>query len=380
VKNTRLERYLNSATQGIMGKKRAQIQEELRGNLEQRAKELMAFGTAEKSALEQALNEFGAPKLVSRGMTQLYTLPWVNRTLGFGGILAATFATALLTSAQNVRVELVTPKYKCYYKTKEMCDTAGVYINIDSLVSELKISKFILDLKKNNALDFKIPLKEDPNKFYTTSYQFFNGYSVTASAFRKNGENYLDLRTTVDTFLNAGWPIKFNNLINPSFTIGDVSLNLIGSKNINVSDGISRLLAEKISSHSNKINGSSCVCLENFFEGKRLLKFFGQPRKMYALISFPFDSTDWSFSAKVRPRRVTVDVAQADANGLFMIPTRNRDLKFLSSFATFKEGRVWNTAIILPLTGRLDKDQFDEKHPLVPENVELPAARLKEVQ
>jgi hypothetical protein len=43
VKNTRLERYLNSATQGIVGKKRAQIQEELRGNLEQRAKELMAL-------------------------------------------------------------------------------------------------------------------------------------------------------------------------------------------------------------------------------------------------------------------------------------------------------------------------------------------------
>jgi hypothetical protein len=380
VKNTRLERYLNSATQGIVGKKRAQIQEELRGNLEQRAKELMAFGTAEKSALEQALNEFGAPKLVSRGMTQIYTLPWVNRTLGFGGILAATFATALLTSAKNIGVELVTPKYKCPQTKTEMCDMDGVYVNMDSLISSLEIKNAKLAIGNDNSMQFSVPHQQNSRNTYTISMKSDKKFSITTSAFSKNGNNYLDLDTVLQAFSGAGWNVTFDRIINPSLKIGDQSISLVGSKDVDISRSISHSIGKRFTAINGKIIGSGCLCHTAIKDYSSDLPFVGLPNKMYALISFSFDVTGWGLSAKKRPNRVTVEVAQADANGLFTMPSKTRDLKFLSSLATFKEGRAWNTAIILPLTGRLDKDQFDEKHPLVPENVELPAARLKEVQ
>ena len=42
-----LEHYLKQATQGLYGKKRAQVLRELRGNLLARANEFQAFGSSE---------------------------------------------------------------------------------------------------------------------------------------------------------------------------------------------------------------------------------------------------------------------------------------------------------------------------------------------
>ncbi|MBC7646401.1 MAG: hypothetical protein H7095_04720, partial [Pseudopedobacter sp.] len=62
-----LEHYLKQATQGLNGKKRAQVLRELRGNLLARANEFQAFGSSESQVLEKALDEFGAARAVSKG-------------------------------------------------------------------------------------------------------------------------------------------------------------------------------------------------------------------------------------------------------------------------------------------------------------------------
>ena len=104
MKHSRLERYLKQATQGLQGKKRAVVILELRGNLEQHVKERMAFGIAEDRALEEILDDFGAPSLVSRGMWGVHMKPlWTKAGVGVG-LLTTLGLPMLLASASSVAV------------------------------------------------------------------------------------------------------------------------------------------------------------------------------------------------------------------------------------------------------------------------------------
>ena len=68
MKHVRLERYLRDATRGLSPKKRVSVMQELRGNLEQHVLDRMVADITETRALEETLNDFGAPQLVSKGM------------------------------------------------------------------------------------------------------------------------------------------------------------------------------------------------------------------------------------------------------------------------------------------------------------------------
>lgn len=84
----RLRRYLARATRGLWGQRRALVRSELEGHVRVRMSDLRLAGLSEEKALSRVLDELGAPALVSRGMTRLYTLPRVTPLL-FAGLLFA---------------------------------------------------------------------------------------------------------------------------------------------------------------------------------------------------------------------------------------------------------------------------------------------------
>lgn len=86
----RLRRYLARATRGLWGRRRALVRSELEGHVRVRSSDLRLAGLSEEEALSQALDELGAPALVSRGMACLYTLPRVTPLLLAGLLLAPT--------------------------------------------------------------------------------------------------------------------------------------------------------------------------------------------------------------------------------------------------------------------------------------------------
>lgn len=94
----RLRRYLARATRGLWGQRRALVRSELEGHVRARVHDLRLLGLSEEKALSRALDELGAPALVSRGMARLYTLPRVTPLL-FAGLL---FASAISLSQRPV--------------------------------------------------------------------------------------------------------------------------------------------------------------------------------------------------------------------------------------------------------------------------------------
>ncbi len=364
MKNLRLERYLNSATQGIVGKKRAQIQEELRGNLEQRAKELMAFGTAEKPALEQALNEFGAPKLVSRGMAQLYTLPWVNRTLGFGGILAATFATALLTSAQKIQVESITPQFPCNNSTKGLCTYSASYINFDTLVKFLNVHGSQFKIKENKFYQITVDNQAGQGS-YGVSSTSSDKFSISQTAFIKNGNHYLDSSSVLEVLSNIGWPVYFSNLSDPKITINGKLINFESDKPVVINRFLAAAISSGLHSSNSNMNGYGYIYPDGLKMYEKL-NFNGLSRKAYAIISLPSRFIGLNKNSKSSSNPIQIDIAQADSSGIVRLPIISKNMSFMTSYTEFKKQNKYNTAIVLPLTGRLDKDLLDEQHPLLP--------------
>lgn len=79
----KLERYLNSACTGLYGLERQTVRDELESNLLERVREFQVMGRNRADALEGALEEFGAPSSVRRGMREVYIMPKVMK----GGVL-----------------------------------------------------------------------------------------------------------------------------------------------------------------------------------------------------------------------------------------------------------------------------------------------------
>ena len=79
------ERFIRSATRGLRGTVRAEVQSELRSHLHERLQDLRLSGCTEQEARQQALRELGSPLTVRRSLwvthPPLYLLGWAALTL-----------------------------------------------------------------------------------------------------------------------------------------------------------------------------------------------------------------------------------------------------------------------------------------------------------
>jgi len=70
---TPLDRYVRRATRGLPPEKRKRAEEDLRGDITERTRELQLHGLSEEQALTRALTEFGQPGRVVSGLRSVHT-------------------------------------------------------------------------------------------------------------------------------------------------------------------------------------------------------------------------------------------------------------------------------------------------------------------
>ena len=99
--NNDIQRYLNRASRGTWGRKRAEIKEELAAHIETRVNVHRSFGASEERAVEKTLRELGQPSHVSAGMTRLHSTPTIlGSSLLFISALALSITILSGTVAQ----------------------------------------------------------------------------------------------------------------------------------------------------------------------------------------------------------------------------------------------------------------------------------------
>ncbi|AFD27666.1 permease prefix domain 1-containing protein [Deinococcus gobiensis] len=107
-----LDVYLTRATRALPARERRRVREELRGSILERAAEHQLVGHPPAQALDLALQEFGDPARVARGMQRLYTAPRAAFALMLTLLGSAALMTlpALRAPAPGAIPSLMTPE------------------------------------------------------------------------------------------------------------------------------------------------------------------------------------------------------------------------------------------------------------------------------
>ncbi|WP_133162051.1 permease prefix domain 1-containing protein [Deinococcus aerius] len=212
-------RYLRRATQGLWGRKRREVQAELRGHLDARRRELALIGLSPEAATRQALHELGEPERVSVGLARVYLLPTVARTtmlsalLGCGAFLAATDLSRGLAQVRGYQPRYAAP------------GGPFTYLDIGSLQAELRGAGVgVAGTPTRPVLTF--PNAPGPVVVETGGGNL--GPYLSRSLVRDygSGQVYLDANTLAQSLLDAGLDVRVRGWVNPQLQVGDVTLRL----------------------------------------------------------------------------------------------------------------------------------------------------------
>jgi hypothetical protein len=90
----KLERYLKNATQGLWGKRKLEVREELESHVLERARKHELSGLTREAAISKTLEELGNARAINHKMAEVHTMPKLLRSF-----VATAFAFfALFTS------------------------------------------------------------------------------------------------------------------------------------------------------------------------------------------------------------------------------------------------------------------------------------------
>jgi hypothetical protein len=141
--NKQIETYLQKATRGLWGSKRREVKEELSTHIEGRINAHLIAGLGEDEAVEKSLTELGQPKVVSTGMTKLYTLPVVaGSSLVLAGICALSITMLSKTTAQILERTSIFPSEFCLQTSKPKntldCTANEIWLSIEEIKNSLE--------------------------------------------------------------------------------------------------------------------------------------------------------------------------------------------------------------------------------------------------
>jgi hypothetical protein len=92
-----LERYLKNATQGLWGKRKLEVKEELEVHILERARKHELSGLTREDAISKTLEELGNARAINHKMAEVHTMPKLLRSM-----FTAMFAFfAFMTSTTN---------------------------------------------------------------------------------------------------------------------------------------------------------------------------------------------------------------------------------------------------------------------------------------
>jgi len=364
-----LERYLNSACAGLFGLERQTVRDELESNLLERVREFQVMGCSSDVALSKALEEFGAPSRVSRGMQEVYILPNLVKGGAWLSILAMGAYLALSSSvAGPVNVTYDGPcKADCVWMGQS-------YVSVNSLERELR-AQGVKVTRGKTVMTATFPggakglVNIRPNS---------GGHSEDA-IFKRGADVFAPIEGLFRLAYVSELPTYLSSLKNPILSIGKVKLSLENAEQpINVAYQMSSLVAEWLCNSSSKAYGRNpanekitlCPELSNFnpkafFSQYRLA--LGKPHAIYALL-LPLSSEPMLNNSNIVILQATyqISVLEADANGVLAfpdtriwmqgLPSEDSALStalFTTSTREFANGKS-KKALLLELSGRLD--------------------------
>lgn len=328
MKGDALERYVQSATRGLYGKKRTQVTRELRGNLEHRMNEFMSFGDSREKAVERALLEFGAAGVVSRGLQEVYIMPILNKWAAAAGLLGIMTFLSLSATASGVQYTLEAPVPVCErslagpLKANSCALRGASWLELESLLETLKKQgvKIERTTTKGVASQIKLlfPGQTQPSVVQTLSDRSaHNPMNFELSRFERGGKLFVNTTQFLQALGESRVPLTVSNLKNPKLNISGVKLELGDTKHpVNIQVALERLVIGRALSSPFVLSKESEA---GSFEIPQMTGIFGNFRYF------------WPTSGKVRdtqvlPVPITLKLPQGTQR-LYLLLTRTSTLE-----------------------------------------------------
>jgi len=377
---TVLERYLNSACAGLYGLERQTVRGELEANLLERVREFQVMGCSRAKALERALEEFGSPGKVSRGMQEVYILPNLLKSGALAGMLAVGAYLALASSVAGV-VPI------------SLCDggqmgrvLGGNTAQCPSVMAFLKLEDIRADFAKQGytlTADHRSFALERAGKTLL-DFRWANPQEALSSLSKTRYLNLNSLITFDNDTQEAQVPVRFDRLLNPTLELAGAELrptSTYSGDSVDITIPVAWRIAYFVHQaidpqmqnygygnsiryglqlpHFDPLEKTSTQLLRKVdFSPQRsftqTLEHVGTPGKVYALAWIRKDLDLKRDPAKhLMNEFVETALATADARGTLKFSTYQSRLEFTDSLETFKQARG-KKALLLELTGRLD--------------------------
>ncbi|GGR07903.1 permease prefix domain 1-containing protein [Deinococcus ruber] len=209
-----LGRYLRQSSRGLYGRRRRELQAELRGHVEARCGELALLGLTRAEATRRALQELGTPAQVSAGMAGVYLLPGLARAAALSALLGAALlgVGTLFPGLAQVRG----------YQAAFTLPGPFTYIDVSSLNAELQRSGGTLGGTLTrpvlHLLGLKMPITVDTGNDPYLRRVLLRDYA--------SGQTYLDLNTLVTATLRAGLRPRVSGWERPALHLNGTTLAL----------------------------------------------------------------------------------------------------------------------------------------------------------
>ncbi len=379
----KLERYLNSACTGLFGLERETVHDELEANLLERVRDFQVMGCAREKALERALEEFGAPGRVSRGMREVYILPSV---LKGGALLGVLSMGAYLAVGSSVAGPV--PISLCLNMTLEANSQSSGSQSLDSAATAA-LTKIMSQNQECTSVMAFLKLEDIRADFARQGYTLkttLNTFTlehgqkrvmdlkwtdINEATLNVGGEDYLNLESLFtfdgDT-QRVQVPVTFDQLLNPTLNLGGAKLrpiNVLGKKAVDVTLPvawrIAFLVRQAIDPQMKQFGyGNAVRAWGNSYsfspprDYTHTLGRVGKPGKVYALTWIREGMTVLPGNEQERMNAfIETSLATADAQGTLKFGAYLPKLEYTNSLEGFRKARG-QKAILLELTGRLD--------------------------
>ncbi len=350
--SARLERYLKQATKGLAVKKRAQVAQELRGNLEQHVLDRMVAGVAQDRALEDVLDDFGAPSLVSRGMWGVHMKPIWTRVMVGVGLSSLVLASLVPASAESVRL----------FGTKGGLGYA--WVSVDNFFEILGWKDGKVEAKNET---FKI----DKGAINLLQYEFDRKGAAVDSVKVHKGERYISSYDFVNMLSRYDKPVYFDKPVNPTFVIdnkevsivskdapvdirGSVAMNIVGQ----MEDFLMPILKHK--HYTSEIMPGKGY--QHYIKGN------AKPNHPYMALWFGWEPNKVQSQSRFYLR---VGMLQSDQSGDFQFETAYREVYFADKWATLGNMKR-NQVLLVEMTSRLNPSSYKKYEDLI-----VPSSILK---
>jgi len=313
---------------------------ELRGNLEQHVLDRMVAGMAQARALEEILDDFGAPKLVSRGMWGVHMKPrWTKAIVGVG--LVTALSLPMLVAASSVAV-----------LPRTSLDTYS-WIGLDSVFRTLNWTDANLSLEGRN-----LKITKSSSKLYLTTYTKLE--FADSSIKNKLGERYVQADTLIQMLSNyRDSAVTFDQSINTKFRINNQTLDFsnlgfeVDFRNA-ISVEVSRYLFDYVKQFLSNKEIANFSTIEPGSGYQHYVKGNAEPNHPYLAIWTGLEQWD---RKDVNSKKATIrfGVLQSDVNGDFKFETAYREVHFTPNWASLN--RMKNNEILLvKMTGCINPD------------------------